>query len=148
MSNNTQPDNISISPKACWLLILSALVFSFLLYPLYQNNVERQTHKEAVKALKKAAVLQALYFEKNGVYTDKVKELGLPASGGASSFMSVNWQYRVNMRVTDKNGQSHYVLTTIPYGSGADKRTIYKLDSDGGKFHQLPGKASVPGWEV
>jgi len=87
MSASTQQNHISLSAKTCWLLILAALVFALLYYPLYQNNVERQTQKEAVRALNKGADLQAHYFNKNGFYTDKVRELGLPASGGVSSFM-------------------------------------------------------------
>lgn len=132
----------------CWLLILASLIFAVLWYPLYQNNVDRQTHKEAVKALNKAAGLQAQYFEKNGAYTDQVTKLGLPASGGASSFMSVNWQNRIKIEVSDNNEQPSYVLTTVPYGAGANKRIIYMLNSDGSKAHQLPGQAIVSGWDV
>ncbi len=148
MSTSTQQNHISIRAKTCWLLILAGVVFAVLCYPLYQNKVERQTHKEAVRALNKAANLQAGYFNKNGIYTDQVKELGLPSSGGVSSFMSGNWQYRVKIELSDRNGKPHYVLTTVPYGVGADKRTIYTLESDGTRFHQLPGQAIVSGWDV
>lgn len=148
MSASTQQNHISLSARTCWLLILAALVFALLCYPLYQNNVERQTHKEAIKALNKAARLQEQYFETNGVYTDQVKELGLPASGGASSFMSANWQYRIKIELSVRNGKSHYVLTTLPYGEGADQRTVYHLESGGEKSHQLPGQALVSGWGV
>lgn len=148
MSTSTQQNNISISPKTFWLIILSALIFALLWYPLYQNNVERQTHKEAIRALNKAAGLQALYFEKNGVFTDQVKELGLPASGSSTSFLSVNWQYRIKIELSEKMGQPHYVLTSVPYGIGAEQRVIFTLESDKSKAHQLPGQSMVSGWDA
>ncbi len=144
MPASTQENNVSISPKTLWLVILSALVVAFISYPFYQKNVDRQTHKEAVKALNKAASLQAQYFKEHGNYTDQVTDLGLPASGGASSFMSNNWQYRIKLSTSDMNNQQSYQLITLPY---ADKvKANYSLDSDGRKTHSLNGEDWLPGW--